>query len=307
MTKHRAFFLAIMSASLVVYGQDPQPAGGGWRKFSSGPAEAPPPQGGGQVSDAAASVPPVLNLAAGTMVTVRVDQLLSSNNNRPGDTFTASLVQPLVVNGLVVARRGQTIAGRVADVDKGGRVKGTSRLGLELVELSLVDGQQVPLRTELMQYNSGTSNGRDATAIGTTTGIGAAIGAAAAGGAGAGIGAGAGAAASVIGVLITRGHPTEVYPESVLTFRIVDPIAIQTDRSAQAFVPVRQGDYATQTADRQPRLAQRAPAYFGGGGYGPGWYGPGYGPGWYGPGWYGGTGIIIRTGPRFYGGRRGRR
>ena len=46
-----------------------------------------------------------------------------------------------------------------------------------------------------------TSQGRDATAIGTTTGIGAAIGAAAGGGTGAAIGAAAGAAAATIGVL----------------------------------------------------------------------------------------------------------
>jgi hypothetical protein len=239
------------------------------------------------------------------MISVRVDQLLSTDHNRAGDTFTASLVQPLIVNGFVVARRGQTIAGRVADADKGGRVKGTSQLGLELVELSLVDGQQVPIRTQLMQYNAGTSYGRDATAIGVTTGAGAAIGAGAAGGVGAGIGAGAGAVASTIGVLLTRGHPTVVYPESVLTFRTLEPVSISTDRSAQAFEPVKQGDYGTQVANR-PVPGQRAPGYYAGGGYPP-YYGYGY-PGWYGPGWYGPGyygGIYIRTGPGFYG-RRGR-
>jgi hypothetical protein len=161
-----------------------------------------------------------------------------------------------------------------------------------------------------MQYNAGTSNGRDAGAIAASTGIGAAIGAAADGGFGAGMGAIAGAGAAAIGVLITRGHPTEVYPESVLTFRMLDPVSISTDRSAQAFEPVRQGDYPTQVANRPP-APRPAPGYYGGVYGGPGWYGPGYGPGWYGPGWYGpgwygGTGIYIRTGPRYYG-RGGRR
>src|SRR5258708_5701883 len=262
MIRKFGFMCAILGASVAVFGQDPEPSGGGWRKFGSAPAEPAPPQGAAP-SAPSAFPPPVMNLAAGTMITVRVDQLLSTNHNVAGDTFTASLVQPLIVNGFIVARRGQTIAGRVADADKGGRVKGTSRLGLELVELSLVDGQQVPVRTQLMQYNAGTSNGRDAAAIGVTTGAGAAIGAAAGGGAGAGIGAGAGAVASTIGVLLTRGHPTEVYPESVLTFRTVEPVSISTDRSAQAFEPVRQGDYARQVA--HARLAQRTPGYYGGG------------------------------------------
>jgi hypothetical protein len=141
----------------------------------------------------------------------------------------------------------------------------------------------------LVQYSGGTSQGRDAAAIGTATGIGAAVGAAAAGGAGAGIGAGAGAAAATIGVLLTRGRPTEVYPESLLTFRTTEPITISTDRSAVAFEPVRQEDYEPATQPRQPRLARRPPGY---GGYP---YPYGYPP------VYGSVGVVIvRGGGRYY-------
>jgi hypothetical protein len=243
--------------------------------------------------------PAQLNIAAGTFFTIRVNQPLSSNRNQPGDAFTAQLVKPIVVDGIIVADRGQTIAGRVAEVDKGGRVKGVSHLGIELTELSLVDGQQIPLRSQLISHTAPGSVGRDATAVGTTTGFGALIGAAAAGGEGAAIGAGAGAAASVIGVLLTKGHPTIIYPESILTFRIEAPITINTTRAPMAFREVEQGDY-NQPGD-QPRLQTRtpgygAPPYYGGGYYGPGW---GY------PGYYGGVGVVF--GPRYYygGGFRG--
>jgi hypothetical protein len=144
-------------------------------------------------------VPPSLVLPAGTWITIRVDTPLSSNSSAPGQPFTGTLSQPLVVNGFVVARRGQTIGGVVSDVRKAGRVKGTSMLAFELTEISLVDGQQLPVRTQLMEFAGGTSHGTDALAIGATTGTGAAIGAIAAGGMGAGVGAAAGAAASVIG------------------------------------------------------------------------------------------------------------
>jgi hypothetical protein len=239
--------------------------------------------------------PYTLTLPAGTWITVRVNQPLSSDHNMVGDSFTATLSQPLIADGYVVARRGQTLVGRVADVEKAGRVKGTSKLGLELTELSLVDGQQLPVRSQLMEYHGGTSIGRDATAIGATTGVGAAIGGAAAGGMGAGIGAGAGALASTIGVLATRGRATTVYPEAELTFRLLAPVAISTERSEQAFQPVRQDDYQRNTL--QQRVGVRhvgppAPYYY------PGWYGGGY-P-YY--GYYGfGPSIYIRTGPRFYG------
>lgn len=38
---------------------------------------------------------------------------LSSDHNQPGQVFTATLTEPLVANGFVVARHGQTVEGRV--------------------------------------------------------------------------------------------------------------------------------------------------------------------------------------------------
>ena len=194
--------------------------------------------------------PSQLIIPAGTWIKIRVDQPLSSDRNNAGDSFSATLAQPLIADGFVVARRGQTVEGRVSEAIKAGRAKGTSRLGIELTQMGLVDGRQLPLRTELMEYSGGTSVGRDLAAAGTVTGTGAAIGAAAGGGVGAAVGAAVGAVASGIGVLTTRGRATEVYPEAEVTFRTMAPITISTDRSAQAFTPVRQEDF-------EPRLQQR--------------------------------------------------
>jgi len=242
---YRNAILAATVAAVVAWGQDTPSTG--WRQVDS--------------PSASGNSPSQLTLPAGTWISVRADQVLSSDHNLPGDVFSATLAQPLVANGLVVARRGQILSGRVTDAVKAGRVKGTSRLALELTDVTLADGENVPVHTQLVQYSGGTSKGRDAAAIGTTTGVGAAVGAAAAGGVGAGIGAGAGAAASTIGVLLTRGRPTEVYPEALLTFRTTEPITISTDRSAVAFEPVRQEDYAPD-AQARPRLVRR-PVYRG--------------------------------------------
>src|SRR5207244_6434140 len=107
------------------------------------------------------SPPSTLTLPAGSWITVRLDEWLSSDRNRPGDAFTATLAQPLVANGRVIARRGQTVGGVVASAENAGRVKGTSRLGLELTELSLVDGRQLQSKTTLLQNGGGTCAGRD--------------------------------------------------------------------------------------------------------------------------------------------------
>jgi len=237
--------------------------------------------------------PPTLTLPVGTLVTVRTMQFLSSDRNSPGDRFATLLDQPVVVQGWVVARRGQTVLGSVAAAQKAGRNQDNSQLALALDELMLVDGQQVPIRTRLMQISGGNLAGQVAektATVTTTTGIGAVIGAAAGGGEGAAIGAVVGAAAGIAGVLSTRGRPTEIYPETVLTFRLDEPLAISTERSQQAFLPVTPEDYS-----RRPTRYPEGPA----GGYPPPVYYAPYGYyGYYGPWYPPGFGVYIRYGRR---------
>jgi hypothetical protein len=250
------------------------------------------------------SVPPAITLPAGTMIPVRVTEWLSSDKNQSGDRFSASLEQPLVANGWVVASRGQIVTGRVALAKKAGRASGVSQLGVELSDLTLIDGQVLPVKTQLLQSSAGTSHGRDVAGVALTTGVGAAVGAAAAGGEGAAIGAGAGAVAGIIGVLTTRGKPTVIPPEALLTFRLEFPLTISTERSEVAFQPVRQADYrGDQDAYANPR--QRfvtGPPYARPYYYSDPWYGYGYYPG---PVYFGFSGFYgPRYGGRFRGGFR---
>jgi hypothetical protein len=246
-------------------------------------------------------VPSQITIPAGTFLTVRVDQFLSSDKNQAGDSFSATLARPLVTNGLIIARRGQTLGGKVVDAKKAGRVKGVSHLQITLNSLTLADGQQVPVETALTSITGTTSNGRDAAAVVTTTGVGAAIGAAADWGTGAAIGAGAGLVAGVVGVLVTRGHPTVIYPESQLTFRLAKPVTFSTDKAPQAFVDAN--TLNNQRAMRQGPPQGPPPPGYQGGGYPPPYYygspypyypypyywGPSfgffYGGGFYGRGW----------------------
>lgn len=243
-------------------------------------------------------VPETLTLPAGTLITIRTSQYLSSSKNHPGDTFSAELEQPIVTDGWVLARWGQTVLGRVVAAKKAGRIKGVSQLGVELSRLVLVDGQQIPVSTQLLRTSGRTSRGRDAQAVGSTTGVGAAIGAAASGGEGAGVGAAIGAAAGVAGILLTRGKPTVIPPETVLTFQLQNPVTVSTARSGPAFRPVTSQDYKQGTLRRRTEhsadetYGPPPPPYWGYGpwGYGPWAYYPGsFVFGYYGlGGWYGG-------------------
>src|ERR1700688_4658214 len=80
-------------------------------------------------------LPPQVTMRPGTFVTVRTEQPLSSDRNQEGDTFAATLTQPIVVDGVVVAQRGQTVMGRVTEAKKAGRASGVSHLSLQLTGL----------------------------------------------------------------------------------------------------------------------------------------------------------------------------
>lgn len=328
----RGISIGVLAASTLAFAQEAPPpppdapasSTNGWKRVGdSAAAYQPPPQApnpqpgygqggygqggyGGPVNQQPAyqsqPVPQSLTIPRGTFLTVRVNQLLSSDKNQAGDAFSATLAQPVVVNGVVVAEPGQTLGGRVAEAQKAGHIEGTARLGIQLTELTLVDGQQLPLQSALVSRQGSTSVGRDAGTIAGTTGLGAAIGAAAGWGRGAAIGAGAGAAAGIIGVLVTRGHPSVIYPEQILTFRIDTPLTISTDRAPQAFRYIQPNEYDrpydTQQQPAPGPYASQAPAPY----YGayPSYPYPYYDYGGYGyPNYWGGPSFSFFVGPRF--------
>ena len=274
MTRICSSTLAILATSGMLFAQS------GWRRFGDQPptpvAQQAPAQGSQDPSQPVDrsdwqaqspapnssnyappryGVPPQLTVAPGTFVTVRVDQMLSSNHNQPGDVFSATLMQPLVVRGVVVAQRGQSVMGRVAEARKSDSGH-DSRLGLELTSLTLADGTQVTVHSQLVARRGPTTpTGQQVGTVATTTAVGAAVGAAADWGRGAAIGAGAGAAAGIIGVMLTHNHPTVVYPETALTFRVETAVAVDTTRAPQAFRYVDPNEYdrPVQTRNLSPR------------------------------------------------------
>jgi len=244
-------------------------------------------------------IPAKLTIKPGTYITVRLNQGLSSDRNQVGDGFAATLAKPVIVDGVVVADRGQTAGGKVVEAKKAGRVEGVSRLAVQLTDLTLADGQPVPIQTQLFSRNGPTSVGRDVGAVGATTATGAAIGAAAGWGTGAAIGAGAGALAGIVGVLVTRGRPTVLYPEQILTFRVEAPVTVSTEAAPQAFRWVSPYDYE-RPYDVQNRTRPPNAGYYGYGYPYPYVYPYPYSY-WYGYPYYWGPGIGFYWGRGYWG------
>lgn len=199
-----------------------------------GSAPPPPNPAPAQAPVAVAPAPPpvpvrqprTVTIPAGTTLSVRLGEKLSTNDNSTGDAFRGTLEAPLIVNGAVIAERGSKVLGKVVNAEKAGKVKGVSDLQLALTEINTSDGQRVEIRTAALDKQGPTGKKKDAAKVGGGAALGAIIGAIAGGGKGAGIGAGVGGAAGAGDVLLTRGKPVVLPVETKLSFQLSAPVRI---------------------------------------------------------------------------------
>jgi hypothetical protein len=195
------------------------------------PVVAPEPPPGAPAPPAAETrsetpQPRSVTISSGTLVNVRLVDTISTERSRQGDSIVATLDEPLVVDGLVIAEKGARADGRVVDLLEAGRVKGLAHLSLELTSLMLSDGQKVELRTARFEKEGPSSKTEDSQKVGIGAAIGAAIGAIAGGGKGAAIGAASGGAAGGGVVAATRGKPAVLTAETKISFRVEQPVTI---------------------------------------------------------------------------------
>ena len=172
---------------------------------------APPPQ--------AASV----QLPAGTNIVVRMIDGVDSQVNRVGQTFAASLDEPVMFNGNTVIPRGADAVVKLADSKESGKLTGRTELTLDLVSVR-VNGRMVDINTQTVSQESSSRGARTAKVAGGTAALGAIIGAIAGGGKGAAIGAGAGAAAGAGAEIVTKGQRVKIPSETRLTFVMDTPV-----------------------------------------------------------------------------------
>jgi hypothetical protein len=194
----------------------------------------PPAPGTPAVAQAPAPPPPPpakkVMIQAGTQLTVRLNDGLSSEKNQVGDTFHAALGAPLVVDDETVIPSGADVTGHVVDVKSAGRFAGNSALTLELTSLS-VNGKTYNIQTSQWSRQGKGEGKNTATKVGGGAGVGAIIGGLAGGGKGAAIGSVAGAGAGTGVAATKKGEQINLAPESTLSFLLINPITV-TQQSA---------------------------------------------------------------------------
>jgi len=169
--------------------------------------------------------PQPIVVPAGTTLTVRVGQALSSKTSQSGQTFLATLAQPVSVGGRTAIPAGATISGTVVSAKSKGKIKGEGELSLALTSVT-VNGQTYPIQTGVLDSTTKGKGKRTAATTGGGAAGGALIGGIAGGGKGAGIGALVGAGAGLLGGAMTGNQQIEIPAESALSFRLSAPLTL---------------------------------------------------------------------------------
>lgn len=174
----------------------------------------------------ALSKPAALGIPALTNLMVRLTDSVDSKRDQLGQTYRASLAQPIVVDGRVVVPRGADCVVVLTDEHDSGRFTGKSRLTVALQSISIEGKPRDVVAVPFTVTDHGKTGGTLA-AAGGGAGLGALIGGLAAGGEGAGIGAGSGAAAGLLGRVLLSGSRVRVPAETVLGFQLQEPLTLQ--------------------------------------------------------------------------------
>ncbi|MBI3894645.1 MAG: hypothetical protein HY313_01810 [Acidobacteria bacterium] len=160
-----------------------------------------------------------ITIPAGTELTVRMIDPVDSSIHQTGQTFRASLDEPIVVGGQTIAARGSEVTAKMTEVEQAGRVTGRSELTLVLLDI-MIDGRKHEITTAEVSEAGASRGSQTAKRVGGLAVAGAVIGAIAGGGKGAAQGAAAGAGAGTAIQVLTKGEKVQIPAESRLVFTL---------------------------------------------------------------------------------------
>ena len=171
-----------------------------------------------------------LILPASSVISLQIESPLSTERNRVEDRVDARVTRDVLAAGRVAIPAGSRVLGSVTLVERGGKVKERSRLGVRFHTLILGDGSEVALQTEPV-YRDGESPAGDSTKkIGGAAVGGAILGAILGGKKGAAVGAATGAAGGTAAVMTGDRNAATLSRGEVVTPRLSAPATISVEK-----------------------------------------------------------------------------
>ncbi len=202
------------------------------KKAPAAPAPAPVAAAEPSPSPAQAAAPPPakrapahITIPAGTRFTVRLIEAVDTAKNKEGDTFRASLDEPVVIENKTVIPRHANVTARLVSAKSAGRFAGSSSVVLVLSTVK-IGGKTYEVETGEFTKQAASRGRKSAAVIGGTAAAGALIGALAGGGKGAAIGAAAGAGAGTGVQALSKGEQIKLPAETLLEFQLKAPVTV---------------------------------------------------------------------------------
>ncbi len=185
------------------------------RKPATPPAQAPEP----------AAKPKPVSVPAGTKLNVRLVQGIDVDSSAAGQTFKATVDDPVMIGGAIVIPRGASAVVQAVTVQQSGKMKGSDKVTLKLNSIGF-GGVAYPVVTEYVE-TKGSGEGKKTTRkVAGGAGLGAIVGGIAGGGQGAAIGAAVGGAGGAVMASAGEEH-LKLPAETRLQFQLSAAISIR--------------------------------------------------------------------------------
>jgi hypothetical protein len=196
------------------------------QQVGNSPAGATNPSGSAASQAPPPAMPPAaIDLPAGSRIRVRLDQDLGSKISTPGQSFTATVAEDVIVNGQTVIAKDSRADGTVIDAKPLGHIKGGAYLSIRIDRVHTNWGSY-PVETSSIDRAEKGKGKRTALMAGGGGAFGAIVGGLAGGGKGALIGAAAGGGAGTAGSAFTGNKQIVLPAETLLTFHLEHSVHI---------------------------------------------------------------------------------
>ena len=161
---------------------------------------------------------------------LQIERTVSSEVARVEDRVDARVTRDVRVGDRVAIPAGSLVQGSVMEVERGGKVRERSKLGIRFHTVVLADGSRLTIKTDSVVREGPSPAKESAAKIGGAAAGGAILGAILGGGKGAVIGGSIGAAGGTAATMAGNRQPAVLPAGSTVSVRVQQPVTVTIEK-----------------------------------------------------------------------------